>query len=69
MLEAFGSMAAIAIDWVTQNPWLAAGAVVGLVGLRWLLNRRSGLERESERVIRGITRAEKGKYDDLRPLG
>lgn len=68
MLEDFQYMAGLVIDWVRENPLLAAGAVVGVIALRWLLNRQTRLERESNRVLKDLTESEKGKYDDLRPL-
>lgn len=56
------------VFWVKQNPLIIAAAVVALVVITWLLNRKSAMEREADRVVKDLVDGAKDKYKDLRPL-
>jgi polysaccharide pyruvyl transferase WcaK-like protein len=56
------------LQWVKENPFSTVGFVAVYAMARWLLNRKSALTIESERVIAQLQEESKGKYDSLRPL-
>ncbi len=55
-------------DFARSHPAAVAGAVIGLVVLRYVLNRKSRLQREADEQLQTLRREGKGKYDELRPL-
>lgn len=56
------------IFWVQHHPIPVAIGVVGFLFVTWLLNRKSSLDRENERVIKSLVEGSKDKYKDVRPL-
>ena len=54
--------------WATHHPIAVAIGVVSFVVLTWLLNRKSALDRENERVVKTLVEGARDKYKDLRPL-
>ena len=56
------------VFWVTHHPIPVVAALVCLVVLTWLLNRKSPLDRENERVVKNLVESAKDKYRDTRPL-
>jgi hypothetical protein len=67
-MQDFPYLARFALGWVTSHPYTVAGVVFALVALTWLLNRRSKIDRENERVVKNLVEGSRGKYNDLRPL-
>jgi hypothetical protein len=67
-MEDFAYVIRYAIHWATANPVKLALIFVALVVAQWLLNRKTPLEKESDRVVKQLTEGSRGKYDDLRPL-
>ena len=56
------------VFWVKLHPVPVIAAVVALVVLTWLLNRKSTLDREAERVVKNLVESSRDKYKDVRPL-
>ncbi len=56
------------LHWSRENPLSVAGFVLAYVMARWLLNRKTSLFADSERVVTRLTEESKGKYKDLRPI-
>jgi hypothetical protein len=56
------------IFWVKHHPIPVGVAVVAFVVVTWLLNRKSQIDRDAERVVRNLVESSKDKYKDLRPL-
>jgi hypothetical protein len=56
------------IFWAEHNPLIIAVAVVVFLVATWLLNRKTSMEREADRVVKGLVDGAKDKYKDLRPL-
>ena len=52
----------------THVPLAAASVVVLVVVITWLLNRKSALDRENDRVVKTLVEGARDKYKDLRPL-
>jgi hypothetical protein len=67
-MEDFAYVVRYVVDWVLANPLKVAGAIVLLIALQWLLNRKTRLEKESDDVVKKLTEGARGKYDDLRRL-
>ncbi|MGH7857407.1 MAG: hypothetical protein ACREQY_08755 [Candidatus Binatia bacterium] len=67
-MENFAYVIRYVFHWALENPLQVVGVVLVLLALQWLLNRKTKLEKESDRVVKGLTEGAKGKYDDLRPL-
>ena len=56
------------IFWAQRHPIPVVAGVVGFVVLTWLLNRKSPLDRENDRVVKNLVEGSKDKYKDTRPL-
>ncbi len=56
------------IFWAQRHPVPVIAGVIGLLVLTWMLNRKSALDRENERVIKSLVDGSKEKYKDGRPL-
>ena len=54
--------------WTTHHPIAVAVGVVCFVVVTWLLNRKSAMDRENDRVVKNLVEGSKDKYKDLRPL-
>ena len=54
--------------WVQNHPVPMIAAVVALVVLTWLLNRKSTIDREADRVVKSLVEGSREKYKDVRPL-
>lgn len=56
------------IFWVQRHPYpvIALGVAFLLAG--WLLNRKSALAKDADRVVRNLVETSKDKYKDVRPL-
>lgn len=54
--------------WTTHHPTAVAVLVACLIVVTWLLNRKSALDRENDRVVKNLVEGAKDKYKDLRPL-
>jgi len=54
--------------WVKNNPVPVGAAVVAFLVLTWLLNRKSTIDREAERVVKNLVESSREKYKDVRPL-
>ena len=54
--------------WVQNHPVPVIAAVVAFVVLTWLLNRKSTIDREADRVVKSLVEGSREKYKDLRPL-
>ncbi len=61
-------LASFLVFWVGNHPFPVAGAVVAFLVLTWLLNRKSRMDREAERVVRQLVEGSREKYKDVRPL-
>jgi len=59
---------AFLVFWVQNHPVPVIAAVVALVVLTWLLNRKSTIDREAERVVKSLVEGSREKYKDVRPL-
>ena len=56
------------VFWVENHPVPVIAAVVAFVVLTWLLNRKSTIDREADRVVKSLVEGSREKYKDLRPL-
>ena len=56
------------VFWVQNHPVPVIAAVVAFVVLTWLLNRKSTIDREADRVVKSLVEGSREKYKDLRPL-
>jgi hypothetical protein len=56
------------IYWAKHHPVPVAVAVIGFFVLTWLLNRRSAMDRDAERVVKSLVESSRDKYKDVRPL-
>lgn len=56
------------IFWVRLHPYPLIAAAVAFLVLAWLLNRKSRLTQDNDRVVRNLVEASKDKYKDTRPL-
>ncbi|MET0152975.1 MAG: hypothetical protein ABW298_10265 [Candidatus Binatia bacterium] len=56
------------VFWVQNHPLAVVGAVAAFVVLTWLLNRKSRMDREAERVVKQLVEGSREKYKDVRPL-
>ena len=56
------------VFWVKNNPVPVGAAVVAFLVLTWLLNRKSTIDREAERVVKNLVESSREKYKDVRPL-
>ena len=56
------------IFWSTRHPIPIVVGIVGVVVLTWLLNRKSALDRENDRIVKNLVDGSKDKYKDVRPL-
>ena len=54
--------------WVQNHPVPVIAAVVAFAVLTWLLNRKSTIDREADRVVKSLVEGSREKYKDLRPL-
>jgi hypothetical protein len=61
-------LASYLVFWVQNHPLPVIGAIVAFVGLTWLLNRKSRMDREAERVVKQLVEGSREKYKDVRPL-
>ena len=61
-------LVAFVIFWVQHHPIPVAAAVVCFLVLTWLLNRKSTLDRENDRIVKNLVDGSKEKYKDVRPL-
>jgi len=59
---------AFLVFWVQNHPVPVIAAVVAFVVLTWLLNRKSTIDREADRVVKSLVEGSREKYKDLRPL-
>jgi len=56
------------IFWAQRHPIPIVVGIVGFLVLWWMLNRKSPLDRENDRVVKNLVDGAKGKYKDVRPL-
>lgn len=56
------------IFWVKHHPVPVAAAVIAFFVLTWLLNRKSAMDRDAERVVKSLVESSRDKYKDVRPL-
>jgi hypothetical protein len=56
------------IFWVKHHPIPIGAAVLCFLVLTWLLNRKSQLDRDSDRIVKNLVETSKDKYKDVRPL-
>lgn len=56
------------IFWAQRHPVPIAVAVVAFLVIAWLLNRKSKLDREADRVVKNLVETSRDKYKDVRPL-
>ena len=61
-------LASFLVFWVQNHPLPVAGAVAAVVVLTWLLNRKSRMDREADRVVKQLVEGSREKYKDVRPL-
>jgi hypothetical protein len=54
--------------WVQRHPLPVVGAVATVLGLTWLLNRKSRINRDADRVVKQLVEGSREKYKDVRPL-
>jgi hypothetical protein len=59
---------AFLVFWVQNHPVPVIAAVVAFVVLTWLLNRKSTIDREADRVVKSLVDGSREKYKDVRPL-
>ena len=59
---------AFLVFWVQNHPVPVIAAVVAFVVLTWMLNRKSTIDREAERVVKSLVEGSREKYKDVRPL-
>ena len=59
---------AFLVFWVQNHPVPVVAAVVAFVVLTWLLNRKSTIDREADRVVKSLVESSREKYKDVRPL-
>jgi hypothetical protein len=55
------------IDYLRAEPRVAVAAAIGILVLYFLLQRKSRLERESERRMNALREERGGRYNSLRP--
>lgn len=56
------------IFWAKHHPIPIAAVVVSFLVVTWLLNRKSAVDKEAERVVKDLIGSSKDKYKDTRPL-
>lgn len=56
------------IYWAKHHPVPVAAVVIGFFVLTWLLNRKSAMDRDADRVVRNLVEGSRDKYKDVRPL-
>jgi hypothetical protein len=56
------------VFWVQHHPLPAVGGVATVFGLTWLLNRKSRIDRDADRVVKQLVEGSREKYKDVRPL-
>ena len=56
------------VFWVQRHPLPVAGAVAAVLALTWLLNRKSKMDRDADRVVKQLVEGSREKYKDVRPL-
>jgi hypothetical protein len=54
--------------WITHHPTAVAVIVACFVVVTWLLNRKSAMDRENDRVVKNLVEGARDKYKDVRPL-
>ena len=59
---------AFLVFWVQNHPVPVIAALVAFVVLTWLLNRKSTIDREADRVVKSLVDGSREKYKDVRPL-
>jgi hypothetical protein len=59
---------AFLIFWMKHHPIPIVAVLVVFLVLTWLLNRKSRMDRDAERVIKNLVESSKDKYKDLRSL-
>lgn len=55
------------VHYLREHPAAAVGAVVALVGVRFLLNRKPKLVREADKRLDQLRKERSGHYDKVRP--
>ncbi len=61
-------LASFLVFWVQNHPLPVVGVVVAFIALTWLLNRKSRMDRDAERVVKQLVEGSREKYKDVRPL-
>ena len=56
------------IFWAKHHPVPIVVGVVAFVVLTWLLNRKSAMARDADRVVKNLVETSRDKYKDVRPL-
>jgi hypothetical protein len=56
------------VFWVQHHPLPVVGAVAAVLALTWLLNRKSRIDRDADRVVKQLVEGSREKYKDVRPL-
>ena len=54
--------------YILNHPAAAIGALIGLIALGYLLNRKPKLQREADERLKILRRETERKYDEVRPL-
>jgi hypothetical protein len=56
------------IFWAKHHPVPIVAGVVAFFVLTWLLNRKSAMDRDADRVVKNLVETSRDKYKDVRPL-
>ena len=56
------------VYWAKHHPVPIGAAVIAFFVLTWLLNRKSRMDRDAERVVKNLVESSRDKYKDVRPL-
>jgi hypothetical protein len=57
------------VHYLSDNPWKAVGVVGILLGIRYLLNRKSRLAREADEHLEHLREERGNYYNKIRPPG
>jgi len=63
-----GDLIAFLIFWMKNHPIPVGVVVVLFFVMTWMLNRKSQLDRDADRVVKNLVDGSKEKYKDVRPL-
>ena len=57
-----------AVFWATHHPVVIGAAVAAFAVFTWLLNRKTELDRDADRIVKSLVESSRDKYKDVRPL-